>query len=100
MASAIQLLQHAATKLRQEGKQPSLALFKARLAGQLSPPELFSAYQQWRQHPEQYVEVAAAEDLAVSRPINAEQDVSSQLNRIEQKLDRLLQLLEQTHVSG
>ncbi|GHG64716.1 hypothetical protein GCM10010919_11500 [Alishewanella longhuensis] len=100
MASAIQLLQQVATKLRQEGKQPSLALFKARLAGQLSPPELFSAYQQWRQHPEQYLDVAVAEDLAISRPINAEQDLSSQLNRIEQKLDRLLHLLEQTHVSG
>lgn len=100
MASAMQLLQQAATKLRQEGKQPSLALFKARLAGQLSPPELFSAYQQWRQHPEQYAEVLPAADLAFSQPINTEQACSSQLNRIEQKLDRLLQLLEQTHVSG
>lgn len=100
MASAIQLLQHAATKLRQEGKQPSLALFKARLAGQLSPPELFSAYQQWRQHAEQYAETLPTDDLAVSRPINAEQDLASQLNRIEQKLDRLLELLGKTHVSG
>lgn len=99
MASAIQLLQQVATKLRQEGKQPSLALFKARLAGQLSPPELFSAYQQWRQHPEQYIDVVATTELAVSRPINTEQDIGSQLNRIEQKLDRLLQLLEPTHVS-
>lgn len=100
MASAIQLLQQTASKLRQEGKQPSLALFKARLAGQLSPPELFSAYQQWRQHPEPYADALPTDDLAVSRPISAEQDLSNQLDRIEQKLDRLLQLLEQTHVPG
>lgn len=100
MASAIQLLQQTASKLRQEGKQPSLALFKARLSGQLSPPELFSAYQQWRQHPELYADALATDDLAVSRPISAEQDLSNQLERIEQKLDRLLQLLEQTHVPG
>lgn len=100
MASAIQLLQQTASKLRQEGKQPSLALFKARLAGQLSPPELFSAYQQWRQHPESYADALPIDDLAVSRPISAEQDLSNQLDRIEQKLDRLLQLLEQTHVPG
>lgn len=100
MASGIQLLQHAAAKLREEGKQPSLALLKARLAGQLSPPELFSAYQQWRQHPEKFAESLPTEDLALSRPINAEQDLSSQLNRIEQKLDRLLALLEPANVSG
>lgn len=100
MASKIQLLQQMATKLRQEGKQPSLALFKARLAGQLSAPELFSAYQQWRQHPEQFVEATEIEELAIAQPIHAEQDMSSRLERIERKLDQLIALLERTHVSG
>lgn len=100
MASTIHLLQQAATKLRQEGKQPSLALFKARLAGQVSAPELFSAYQQWRQHPEQYAETSPVDEPAINQQINAEPDLCRQLDRIEQKLDHLLALLERNNVSG
>ncbi|GGW51492.1 hypothetical protein [Alishewanella tabrizica] len=100
MASGIQLLQQLATTLRKEGKQPSLALFKARLAGQLSPPELFSAYQHWRQHPEPFLTDAVTDaDVTAIQAINTEQDISSHLQRIEQKLDRVLALLEQANVS-
>ena len=99
MTTAIRLLQHAAAQLRQEGKKPSLALFKAKLTGQLNAPELFTAYQQWRQQPIAEEDPALVADLAFSRHINAEQDMSSQLNRIEQKLDLLISLLENNNVS-
>lgn len=100
MTSAIELLQRTAALLKQEGKQPSLALLKARLSGQLSAPELFSAYQYWRQHPQPAVELPAVDDLALSKPVTVNADLSLQLARIEQKLDRLLAIMEQSHVSG
>lgn len=99
MASTLRLLQQTALQLKQEGKQPSLALFKTRLAGQVTAPELFMAYQQWRQQPEHIAAPQPTEDLALQRPIDAEQDFSNQLQRIEQKLDRLLALLDKPNVS-
>ncbi|SNY55159.1 hypothetical protein SAMN06297280_2785 [Arsukibacterium tuosuense] len=97
MSSTIELLHQTAARLRQEGKTPSLALFKARLGGQLTAPALFSAYQQWRQQTPADVELQAP-DIApdITRPV----DVASQLQRIETKLDKILALLEQQNVSG
>ncbi|KKO47354.1 hypothetical protein WG68_01600 [Arsukibacterium ikkense] len=103
MNSASELLQQTATRLRQEGKTPSLALFKARLGSQLTAPALFAAYQQWRQHagnlaagPDSVPPPSAANPaLNVTAAID-----STQLQRIEAKLDKILALLEQQNVSG
>lgn len=97
MSSPIELLHQTAARLRQEGKTPSLALFKARLAGQLTVPALFSAYQLWRQQtPADTAQPQQLNSAAVAEPEN----LAEQLQRIESKLDRILALLEQPHVSG
>jgi len=98
MSSTIDLLHQTAARLRQEGKTPSLALFKARLGGQLTAPALFSAYQHWRQQ--------APIDAGQVMPDNAPDtpapgnNIEEQLQRIESKLDSILALLEQRNVSG
>jgi hypothetical protein len=103
MSSAIDLLNQVAARLQQEGKTPSLALFKARLSGQLSAPALFAAYQQWRRQPSvpDPSQLHAASN-STAEPISAQVQVAemSQLQRIETKLDRILAILEQQHVSG
>ncbi|WP_214000292.1 hypothetical protein [Arsukibacterium sp.] len=97
MSSTIDLLNQTAARLRQEGKTPSLALFKARLSGQLTAPALFAAYQHWRQQAPADVELQVAETTPDSA---GPADIASQLQRIESKLDRMLALLEQQNVSG
>ena len=96
MTDAVQLLQQVATVLQQEGKTPSLALFRARLAGRVAPQQLFAAYQQWRNNP-----VLAASDAEVTEPAPAKARVAEPdialaqtLARIEAKLDLLLSKLE------
>jgi hypothetical protein len=97
MNSPIELLHQTAARLRQEGKKPSLALFKARLAGQLTAPALFSAYQLWRQQtPTATAEPQQQDFTEAAEPEN----LTKQLQRIENKLDSILALLEQRHVSG
>ncbi|WP_333606555.1 hypothetical protein [Arsukibacterium sp.] len=105
MSSPLQLLQHTAASLLRQGKTPSLALFKARLASQLNGPELFAAYQQWRQLPSAEQAVAGPyidSALPAAEPMPSAQQ--AQLDRIEAKLDQLLHLLqqnqEQPDVSG
>ena len=102
MTDPILLLQQIAAQLQQEGKTPSLALFRARLAGRIAPQQLFSAYQQWRNLPPAQA-VAAITDLpADATPIAADDKTSSAmtdaqlaatLTRIEAKLDLLLRKL-------
>lgn len=99
MTDPILLLQQVAAQLQQEGKTPSLALFRARLAGQLAPAQLFTAYQHWRANP-----IAAKNHPARQREIanptsnqdtaKMEQEIKSRLERVEAKLDRILCLLE------
>lgn len=109
VTDSIKLLQQLAAQLQQEGKTPSLALFRARLAGQISPPQLFSAYQHWRANP-------IVADLVMTNSVITEknehntlhnsatthlseiwqnqQDILSRLERIEAKLDNVLRKLE------
>ncbi|GAB2934723.1 hypothetical protein [Rheinheimera gaetbuli] len=94
MTDTIQLLQQVATQLKQEGKSPSLALFRARLAGRITPQQLFAAYQHWRNHP---LYAAAATDETETQselmPTAVQpDDLQQQLNRIEAKLDALLSM--------
>lgn len=90
-----QLIQQVASELQQEGKTPSLALFRARLAGRVAPQQLFAAYQHWRSHP---VYASAAPTYAVPDEVPARQaaadDITSRLARIEAKLDLLISKLE------
>lgn len=98
MSSPIDLLHQTAARLRQEGKTPSLALFKARLGGQLTAPALFSAYQQWRQQAPTDAGQVMQDIAPVTQPSG--NNVEEQLQRIESKLDSILALLEQQNVSG
>ncbi|MAD77303.1 MAG: hypothetical protein CML20_21425 [Rheinheimera sp.] len=105
MPSAIDLLNQVAIRLHQEGKTPSLALFKARLSNQLTAPALFSAYQQWRKQPSlpDLTQLPPAGQLLAEPRADTEASQPSQLlqlQRIEAKLDKILALLEQQHVSG
>lgn len=90
-----QLLQHVASELQQEGKAPSLALFRARLAGRVSPQQLFAAYQHWRSNPV-YASVTPSNTVPDSLPARKTEadDITERLARIEAKLDLLLGKLE------
>ncbi|MDX3773240.1 hypothetical protein QE250_03830 [Chromatiaceae bacterium AAb-1] len=103
MSDALRLLQQVAEQLHTEGKTPSLALFKARLAGQLPAPVLFSAYQQWRSHAganhaatnkEQIAEQAGSSKTASDSKTESTPAINNELQqtlaRIEAKLDILL----------
>ncbi|MDP5141773.1 hypothetical protein ORJ00_03330 [Rheinheimera baltica] len=93
MSDTIQLMQQVAAQLQQEGKTPSLALFRARLAGQLAPQQLFAAYQHWRSNPVFASEINRA---SPSTPVTEEvtDDLAATLARIEAKLDKLLSKLD------
>ncbi len=90
-----QLLQHVASELQQEGKTPSLALFRARLAGRVPPQQLFAAYQHWRSNPV-FASTAPAQAAPDSLPASQAEtdDIACRLARIEAKLDLLLSKLE------
>jgi hypothetical protein len=101
MTNTLQLVQNAAKQLQEEGKTVSLALLRARLAGQLAGPALFSAYQQWRNLPASISDDnSALSDHDIPTAPIASETVEGRLARIEAKLDRLLALLEQTDVPG
>ena len=94
MTDALQLLQQTATLLQQEGKTPSLALFRSRLAGKLAPQQLFAAYQQWRSNPV-YADISSNQSPQTQPAVIANaDDIDTRLARIEAKLDLLLNILE------
>lgn len=95
MTDPIQLLQQVAAQLQQEGKTPCLALFRARLAGQLPPQQLFAAYQHWRNNPAVASVMTGAEPAATTPDTEADNsDLAAALARIEAKLDLLLAKLD------
>lgn len=104
MTDLIKLLQQLAAQLQQEGKTPSLALFRSRLAGQVSPPQLFSAYQQWRANPivansiktnnTEQDTVANTAAGSQSEIWQTQKDILTRLEQIEAKLDEILKKLE------
>lgn len=93
MDNSLQLMQQVATQLRREGKTPSLALFRARLAGRIAPQVLFSTYQQWRGMPVTEQQADVTTELVSVKP-DVSDDLGSQLQRIEAKLDLLLAKLD------
>jgi len=95
VSDPLHLLRQVGIQLQQEGKTPSLALFKARLSGQLAAPVLFAAYQQWRsQNPvsAEFQEIPAPSQKTETQPENM--SLQQQLDRIEAKLDILLSRLK------
>ncbi|MGP9801718.1 hypothetical protein [Rheinheimera sp. NSM] len=95
MTDPVQLLQQVAAQLQQEGKTPSLALFRARLAGRIAPQQLFTAYQQWRNNPVVAAVTESVESTAtMPETAVADNELAASLARIEAKLDLLLSKLD------
>ncbi|WP_314927982.1 hypothetical protein [Aeromonas piscicola] len=88
-----------ANELAAKGIAPSTAMVKARLSQPVPMAELLKVLSQWKQQP-QPTEPSAATTPAVAKPelaadaVNLQQ-LSEQLNRLEQKVDRLTALLLQ-----
>jgi hypothetical protein len=98
MTDSVLLLQQVAAQLQLEGKTPSLALFRARLAGQIPPAQLFSAYQSWRANPIIATDTKRSQpypDDAAPAVSQADNEVAARLTRIEAKLDQILTELAQ-----
>lgn len=94
MTDPVTLLQQIAAQLQHEGKTPSLALFRARLAGRIAPQQLFSAYQHWRANPVIAAGVSSGVPQAEITPQTASSELELTLARIEAKLDLLLSKLD------
>lgn len=88
----IQQINTVAQQLRSEGKAVNLALVRARLPN-MDPAKLFSAFQHWRNNPQ--LAAATAPTAPAETTVNAvaAPELQVQLQRIEDKLDRLLALL-------
>lgn len=99
----------ACATLQHQGKTPSIALLKARVGKQFGMPQLIEGLSQWRNNPQlaqQYLDKVRF--LQPANPVQQEQssavDINSeateqplqqQLDRIEAKLDVLINLLSQ-----
>ncbi|PKM20991.1 MAG: hypothetical protein CVV11_05865 [Gammaproteobacteria bacterium HGW-Gammaproteobacteria-15] len=95
MTDPVQLLQQVAAQLQREGKTPSLALFRARLAGRIAPQQLFAAYQQWRNNPVFDNTTPGSETVPAPATVeHADAALAQTLARIEAKLDLLLSKLD------
>lgn len=79
-----------AAQLQQEGKEPSLALVKARLGTATMSPALLQAYQAWRNGAVIIQNTSEQVPQAASEP---ESDIKADLARIEAKLDLIIKKL-------
>lgn len=79
-----------AAQLQQEGKEPSLALVKARLGTATMSPALLQAYQAWRNGTVIVQNTSEQVSQAASEP---ESDIKADLARIEAKLDLIIKKL-------
>jgi hypothetical protein len=79
-----------AAQLQQEGKEPSLALVKARLGTATMSPALLQAYQAWRNGA---VIVQNTSEQAPQAAGEPESDIKADLARIEAKLDLIIKKL-------
>ena len=75
--------------LLDEGKTPTVALTKSKLTQPIPLPVIIAAVSQYKNNPDSIDNLAKSANVV----IEASND-ESQLDRIEQKLDRLLALLE------
>ncbi|WP_429163921.1 DNA-binding protein [Aeromonas rivipollensis] len=89
--SAQEIIQ-IANELSARGITPSTAMVKARLSHPVPMAELLKVLSQWKQQP-QSADPAPASAPAAAAPAIDLQQLSEQLNRLEQKVDRLTALL-------
>ncbi|WP_338363387.1 hypothetical protein [uncultured Pseudoalteromonas sp.] len=75
--------------LLKEGKTPTVALTKSRLAQPVPMPVIIAAVSQYKNNPDSIHNLMKNPEQSIVEP------KLSQLDRIEEKLDRLLALLEQ-----
>jgi len=75
--------------LLEEGKTPTVALTKSRLAQPVPMPVIIAAVSQYKNNPDSIHNLMKNPEQSIVEP------KLSQLDRIEEKLDRLLALLEQ-----
>ncbi|ASI24099.1 TPA: hypothetical protein P2K97_001038 [Aeromonas salmonicida] len=88
-----------ANELAAKGITPSTAMVKARLSQPVPMAELLKVLSQWKQQPQPTEPApastpAAADTGTLADTVNLQQ-LSEQLNRLEQKVDRLTTLLLQ-----
>ncbi|MDF3124284.1 hypothetical protein [Rheinheimera sp. 1928-s] len=79
-----------AAQLQQEGKEPSLALVKARLGIATMSPALLQAYQAWRNGA---VSVQNTSEQTFQPVSEQPSDLQADLARIEAKLDLIIKKL-------
>ena len=79
-----------AAQLQQEGKEPSLALVKARLGTATMSPALLQAYQAWRNGA---VQVQESTEQPTPEANDQPSDIKADLARIEAKLDLIIKKL-------
>ncbi|MGL6231502.1 hypothetical protein ACSZMQ_10390 [Aeromonas rivipollensis] len=95
--SAQEIIQ-IANELSARGITPSTAMVKARLSHPVPMAELLKVLSQWKQQPQSAdpapasAPAAAAQAQAQAQAIDLQQ-LGEQLNRLEQKVDRLTALL-------
>ncbi|MEG0008286.1 MAG: hypothetical protein RR721_00690 [Aeromonas sp.] len=85
-----------ANELSAKGIIPSTAMVKARLSHPVPMAELLKVLSQWKQQPHPAEPAPASDPVAATQPepVSLKQ-LSDQLNRLEQKVDRLTALLLQ-----
>lgn len=94
IASLYSQIEQIAQSLRQAGKTPSLALIRARLGPGVNGAELMTTYQRW--HSTQgSLSSAAVSELQVTAAENIQQISVADFQRLEAKIDLLLQLFQQ-----
>lgn len=88
-----------ANELAAKGITPSTAMVKARLSQPVPMAELLKVLSQWKQQPHPTEPPPASTPAAADTGTQADavnlQQLSEQLNRLEQKVDRLTTLLLQ-----
>lgn len=89
--SAQEIIQ-IANELSARGITPSTAMVKARLSHPVPMAELLKVLSQWKQQPQSADPAPAPAAAAPAQAIDLQQ-LSEQLNRLEQKVDRLTALL-------
>lgn len=84
-----------ANELSAKGITPSTAMVKARLSHPVPMAELLKVLSQWKQQPHPAEPAPATDPVAAATPAQSVnlQQLSEQLHRLEQKVERLTALL-------
>lgn len=83
-----------AYQLNAEGKNPSVALIRARLSTPTSLPVIVQALQQWKLTPELGKEVPTPPTPPTSEEPSDNESVEQRLSQLESKMEQVLELLK------